>query len=273
MTDTPKPKRKPKRRKGKGGKRIASIESYEKILEAYRDAPGNHSRASKATGHDRKTCKKVWDNGWAYDWAPPISEVIEREQELARVRVARQTVDDAEIQGFMDTTAAAELKRQEHLQLMKERQAAKGHAIKSRAEEGEMVQGLRKAVMVAEGTMLRCAVGFQELADAVNIELRQLALPGNKNFKVGAAIGYLRRYAATIRETSHAAREAMELERLLLGEPQQIVGIQNLGDLDEATAEQCMDEIERAHRAIARHRERGEPIVAEEPGTPDKIVH
>lgn len=58
--------------------------TYWKMVEAFREKPGNMRHVSKVVGVDRDTARKAWREGWPRLKRQPIQVVIERELEEER---------------------------------------------------------------------------------------------------------------------------------------------------------------------------------------------
>ena len=255
----PPDEKKPKQIHKRGHARITT-QFYDALVDAYRKHPGNHSGASRAVGCNRRTAKRGWEQGWStFEWARPINEVIRDEQELARIHIERQSRLEMERQEMLnDPTPIGDVARERrdaHLTAQLDRAKARDAAVKSRAEEGQMVAGARKSVMQGLGGLLRIGEGVQILADRCNDELKKLA-KDPKDFKLASSLATIRKYALAIRDINSAAQTAVELERLYLGEPTEILGVQ-LGSFDDAPMEDVLREIEKGAEAIKEARAQG----------------
>lgn len=75
-------------------------ECYDLLVQAYIGGPGNHSRAHRETGFDRKSCRYAWENGWE-KWALPgcipIREVVADERAAARAAARDRQKREAEL--------------------------------------------------------------------------------------------------------------------------------------------------------------------------------
>jgi hypothetical protein len=139
-----------------------------------------------------------------------------QEAELARARlqheedVAELEVDKAELEAERD------------------REAARQHALTARTEEGKMIRLARVSVMNAITASVRTAEGLQQAMTKLGGSLISKALTNEElSMRDTVAISsIMRRYSSTLRELSQAGQTVMEMERLYLGEPTQIVGIE-----------------------------------------------
>lgn len=222
--------KKTKGKQGNTGKRITP-EIYELLLESYRVAHENVAAAARAADCTRRTAKRAWETGWDYDWAPPIKDVIEQEQIMARARVEEEEERPPE-----PTEAPASSTRDQYLAAQEDRARAKEHAIRARAEEGRMIEGARKSVMQVEGANLKLGKGIQLLAARVAKALEEMAELKGKRFNLADGIAILKSYSTMVRDAAQSAKVAVDMERLHLGEATQIIGTPtNFDDADEAT--------------------------------------
>ncbi len=270
MADT----KKKKKQNPRHGRPRLSLQFYEKLLDAYRANPGNHAGSAKVVGCARKTAKRGWDFGWnKFEWAPPIKDVIAQEQVSARARVQQSEEMETETQWAIEEALATdtplgEVRQQAYLDRQAERAKAKEQAIAARKAEGQMVGGIRKAATQSAASLLRIGNGINALADRVDKELATMAAKP-KDFKVGAALVTINKYASAVRDLTIAGKTAVELERLHLGDPTSIVGVQLEGAFDEAPMDDVMREISKAAQAIADAKEKGIDLNAE-PGAEPK---
>jgi len=239
--------KKGKGKQGKGQRRI-SVEFYEALVQAFRDNPGNFTRVAKAVGTTRPTAKRAWERGWEkFEWAPPISEVLADEMEVARARIQQAKEAEAVREELVNPpegiVSAAEQRREAHLQAQADRAAAKEHAIQARKELGEMIEALVKLVRQSEAVLLRRNPGAQALAARVNDEMLKLAKAKGKKFSLAHAMNVLRAHNNDVRSVTMAGRRAFELQQTHLGDPSKIIGVQQTSNFDDATEEELRKEI------------------------------
>ena len=219
------------------GTKNHTLEFYEAFLEAFRKSPGNMSAVSRKLKCTRRTARRVWEDGWKYDWAPAVKEVIEQEQIIARARMEQE--DEAHeillAKGEVPSEKAAS-RRDEHLAGIADRARAKEQAIKAKAEEGHMIEGSRKSVIQVEMSNLKLAKGVQLIAARVVQELEKMA-DSKKKLDLPEALAILKSYSSMVREAAQAAKITVDMEKLHMGEATQIIGLQvsNFDDADEAT--------------------------------------
>ena len=206
--------------------------TWEALVEAYRDHPGNHSHAARAAGVQRRTAKHAWDKG--YPQRPfgvkPISVLIDEEQRVASSRVQ---LEEEQIEIDEQRRALEEEKQSE---------AARQAAISAKQEEGALVHVARLATIrtLAASLPLVDPKGTNGLGIVLNRLGNSLvalaAKEGDLTIKEqGHLSSMLRRYASTIRELTQAGQAAIDMQRVLLGEPNKIIGVQT--DYDTAPLE------------------------------------
>ena len=71
-----------------------SRETYEKLVKAFREQPGNVSHAIRAAKVGPRTARRAWMRGWdAPSWARPIQDVFAQEQIQARASLERKRAE------------------------------------------------------------------------------------------------------------------------------------------------------------------------------------
>ena len=245
------------------------------LLASYRAAPGNVTGAATAAGVDRRTARKAWEIGWPH--APdhlaiirkPIKDTLAEEQEYMRAELAkaheRAQVLEAEL----------EAKRRSEQRVL-----AMADVTENRKAEAQLVRLARGSTIQALATLANVSQGVAKVGAQVKAALEAMAVvdPATgqpRAMTMGEAANAMRILAGVttcLRQANDAGARAMEMERLLLGEPTSIVGHQHsFGpiSLDEAAAR-----IERARVMIDRARERG--VVLDggslESSTPSNVV-
>lgn len=212
-------------------RRRQTQEAYDAALAAYREKPGVHSHAARAAKVEFRTAKRMWEEGWNnVPGAISIRERLQRDAEEARAEVARQ--------GMMKREQADSLREQ-----------ARRDAVESHAAEGAMVRLAR-----SDATGLLASVGrLQPALQSLAVQLAESVTNGEKMGRTEAArlLGALSRVT---KEALAAAQIAVELERLHLGAPTQIVGVADVSGMSSAEAAK---EIEQAAAALARARKLG----------------
>ena len=216
-------------------------------MEAYRLDPGNHSAAARETGVQRRTSRRAYETGYPdRPWGvTPIKDLLMQEAELARARM--QVQDD---RAELDEDRAV-------LEADRDREASRQHAIRAKEEEGKMIRGTRVAVMSAIGASVKSAEGLQSAMTKLGSSLLEAGMRTEPLTmgETNALSAIMRRYASTLRELSQAGQTVMEMERLYLGEPTSIVGIET--DLDTMPIEELVKLAGYQDEVLKRAHERG----------------
>lgn len=246
---------------GKQAKRY-DRELYERLLAAYRENPGNHTAAGRVAGCDRRTARAIWEKGWRkVDSAPPISSLIGDEQEIARAHRVEPTpaVLDDHIR---------RIEKERELAAQDEKKRAVQDAAQTRVQEGQLIGAMRGILGRNMAAIASMQPGIVELGKAVNDRILQKVRDGK--IDEDKATSLVRKVAAAMRDTANSLQAVLESERLYMGEPTAILGLAD--QFDGAPTEDCVKEIERAHRAVQRAKARGF-IPSEAPTNGDGTVH
>lgn len=200
--------------------------TWDKLVEAYRDDPGNHSAAARHAVVQRKTAKRAYLQGYpTKPWGKkPIQQLLDEEVELAR---SRQQLEEERAELQVD---------QAQLEADRDREAARQAAVKTKQQEIVLVAGARAAAMNAIAASIKGLPGIASALERLGQELTTMALGGPVTPKeLGAISSMGRRYASMLRDLVSAGQMAMEMERLRVGDPTQIIGVET--DLDQMPVE------------------------------------
>ncbi len=193
--------------------------TWDKLLEAYRLDPGNHSAASRYALVQRRTARRAWDHGNTARGWKPIKEMVAEDIELARAQTQHEE-DKAEL---FDDMAMVEAER--------DREAIRLHSVNARKEEGALVVLARQASIRAIAAAAVASEGLKAAMERIGRELKEIAEGGVITKKELSAMSSItRRYASTLREVIIAGQVSMEMERLYMGQPTEIIGVTT--DLD-----------------------------------------
>ncbi len=201
---------------------VITQEVYDRLLAAYREVPGNVTRASRMSGCGLMMARRAWEAGWPrLPWAVPIQAVLLHEQEEARAAVARE--------------ADRERERQEAI-----RETARADAIKARTEEGQAVRMARGNAIGILAVTNKVAVGVLKFADVVKAKLETMT---STDMDPKEAVQLIERAARAARQAGELAHRAVVMERLYLGKPTEILGVST----DEPfSPEQALEELANA---------------------------
>lgn len=219
---------------------------WDKLLEAYRDDPGNHSAAARHALVQRKTARRAYELGYPdRPWGKvAIKDLIASEAELAQSRIQLE----AEREDLLDDQADLEAERN--------REAARRAAINAKEQEIVLVGALRGTTMKALAGAVQAANGMQLAMKKIGEQLETIANGGPISHKEMMDISNMsRRYSSTLRELAAAGQMAMEMERLRVGDPTQIIGIET--ELDTMPLQDLVRMAGYQDKVLQRAQERG----------------
>lgn len=233
------------------GAKALTEELYLALLKAFREFPGQHYKVATICGCDGRTALKAWGRGFPEKKWDPIEITLTREALMARSKVMAETAA---------RRASAEKDRED---------AVKSGAI-SRAQEGQMVTLSRSGALQALTVAGNLATAARELAVVVRKKLSAEAsvpdevpdptdpsktIPNPKQITTAAGLSLLQKIVAIQAQVNNLAHESMNMERLYLGEPTQLVGV--VHQQSEMTMEELEVRIEMATEALRRSKESG----------------
>lgn len=253
---------------------------YEALLRSYRETPENPNAAAKIAGCDHRTARRGLEDGWPRYSFRPIREVLAEEEAAARARryeiesaqrkreadeyaafvVERARRQAAEAQASAEVQVVAKLAE---AQVVADRQAkeriaaaeaearsriaeltehAQSDAIEQRAEEALICHKARKNVLAAQSFVARTWQHAKTLAEQVQQAIESGALTPAQAFQ------FARDMIRATREVNEATKLALEIERLRVGDPTQVVGIRL--EAEPATLEEATRDIEHAAHVL-----------------------
>lgn len=242
------------------GRKITK-EYAEAILQAFRERPGVATHAAQRAGCSVKTARRYWRNGltrspWP-EYRIPIRDIVEKEQAIARSQMAGAQEDVARMAAERDAARMQAVREQ-----------AQKDATDTRVQEASMVRLARSSAIVLLNNLTQVAAGAASLGKKVRHSLELLG-EGDEPLTMRDAsnlTGMIGKLSTALRQCNDAAQKSMEMERLLLGEPGKILGIQRL---DEVSVEEAKKRVEAAQRAIKRLEEKGVSQLDGRPVDPD----
>lgn len=200
------------------GKTSLPRETYLKLIAFFRDNPepdyATFVAAGEACSVDPRTAKRAFVQGWPkrVPPMPPIRNTLHAESEEARAQRVR---------------VFREMRRAEAL---KQADAAED-AVKTRTQEGLMVQATRGVAGKALGQALRLAQACEALTESVAQQLQDEFIGknqyGTEKKSVEEKMAVLKGVSDFTKEASKLATVAMELERKFMGQPEKIIGIED----------------------------------------------
>ena len=220
---------------------------YEKLLVAYRLTPGRHSTASKAAGTQFRTARGMWERGiTGVDPRRPIKEVIETEQKLAR----GERVRDEIMERAMQTEPVA---------------LEQADAVKTRASLAKLCEAAREITLGNFSIIGKELLQVNALAGRIAKELEELAKDPWVVVEKDGQDNVLKKRRYSIREMLElqglvarssnqlvkASFTALQMERLHLGLPTEIIGV------EEMSLEDAIREIETGYAELQQAKQNG----------------
>lgn len=237
----------------------------EKLLEAFRASPTNGAGAARTAGCHAKTGRKAWAKGLKVIGFPqynrPFKDILAEEQVEVRARME---------------AAQREAQRLAAQQEAERRGGAREKALedvtKQRSQEEALVRSARAATLVLLNNVTNIAAGATALGQKVRRSLEEHAavaevLTLRQAKDIVAMVG---RLSTSLRQLNDAGQKAMEMSRLLVGEPTKIVGVQHLEGITMAEAKQ---RVEAAQRAMARLEAKGISVLDGRAASLDPDLH
>jgi hypothetical protein len=178
-------------------------EQYELLCDAYRKDPGNYAAAAKYAGVGVRSAQSAWDIGWKRrTWAKPIRLLIAQEQEQARA--FREERQRAELQGEADRQVQTRL-----------------DAINARTEEGIGSKRTRTNALNISVVASKLVV----VADKIVAEINRRVDTGVINLPLDELRRLVLTASTMIQRAGQVMITALQIERIVLGEPIAVLGI------------------------------------------------
>lgn len=201
-------------------------EIYQRLIEAFREKPGNASHAARRAKCERRMAKTAWEKGWSglslsdgNDDLPPIRELVDKDHIRRRAEAKNMTLKEAEATLFERYNLPHEARERIRARKQREDGAAQAETAKSAEER------IAQATLGTAGGMLataqRLRPEMQQLAD----EMKRLVQEKIKDPKLSLDQGMklLKQYFVLTGMASGMASEAVNLSRKVAGEPDNIV--------------------------------------------------
>lgn len=228
-------------------RRRLTQELYDRLLEGFRESPGNYAHAAKFAGCGWKLAKRTWTNGWEdYSFAIPVKDQIQLEMEGARLERSRILED-------------------ERLKKAEDREGARKEAIKARTQEAQSAQRARINALAMANIVGKIVLACGPLADKLAETLKKEELGP----RVAAQI--LKDATYIVKRGNEAIKHALEIERLRVGNP---IDTMDLG-IDDMTQEEALAELEGLAKTLARARQQNvvlddTPLHEDDPEPPEE---
>lgn len=214
-----------------GAKKL-QVDTWQLLIEAYRNDPSNISAAARHANVSRETAKRALEIGYPKAGTPSILRVLQEEQIKARAALAHEREEAHKLQE-------------------KDRAAAREDAINSLKEEGIMVGLGRGTAISALAGLADLGPGVRKLAEMVSKELEA----GTTKLNPERAMHLLWKYGATVSMVMQAGHQVMDMERKRLGKPEDILTPEDLLTVEGNGFEDLEREIEMSQRALQSTRE------------------
>jgi hypothetical protein len=203
-----------------------TTEKYEALLNAFREEPGNINAAAKKANTTWATADKAWRHGWANKpWGRAISLVLKEEMEAAR---AARIQEEKRI-------AREELERMIQARL---------DAIEARKEEAQGAKVSRKNAILMAVVSNR----LLSAADKIAVEIQNRVNAGVAAMPLADLRKLMEMATRAVSRSEQVMRMAVELERIIAGEPIAIVGVRS----EKMTPEQMVESLRTMERTMAR---------------------
>jgi hypothetical protein len=219
---------------------------YEILIQAFREkTPPSITYASKKAGVAFITARRAYRVGYPKKGWPPIHQVLLEEQQAAR-------------SGVTPVVEAEANKRREHAEReadrkFREQEQARQDVVKSRRQEAELVRAQRGNLTALVATTAKALKGLWQQADYLQEMIASGKGPDGKPMNVEQRLDMGVKLARMTKEASSASMEVVKMERLLLGEPTEILGS---GGSEKLTEEEALKGIREAAEAARRFEER-----------------
>jgi hypothetical protein len=235
---------------------------YPKLLEAFREKPGNMGNAAKHAGVTWRTSERYWLHGSKRNKIEPIEITIRRERDTARAlieaeRLAKIETRKRELEQGAEQAIQARKQEGQMTTLVRQQSLAALTSVSVFAQQSrklaEVVAGQCEVerAKLAEWTAYEQAI----LAGSDDVELPKWALPGDhklSHVSLNHILGVMAKCAEYAQKITACARQAMEMERLHLGEPLGTIQL----FVDSANADMSAEELrtrrDNALRALDR---------------------
>lgn len=239
------------------GRRIVNKSFYNVMVDAFKEYPGRISEVRKLVLDDPRnlkgTCshqmlKTAWERGWPKLGLRPIKDVVkeleEEEKEVARTKLNSMSVEESKRILGLDKNAPKDVI---------EREQSREAAIIARAAEAKLVRDARNNIIKLLNSSGELLAGYSELTKEVKSYLGSHKV--NTLSEAQTSIQMLWRVAKITKNATDAGMKVLQMERLLLGQPMEIIGTKDVDEISDADA---LKELEEAARAAERIRQRSE---------------
>lgn len=244
--------------KRKGGQPLTEQE-WEKIVVL---VLRGHTFAAVArmTGFHERTIRRFHKEGFQREpWGrTPIRMLVEQEQAKARAQRLAFGADRPD-PSPAEADEAATLDGQLAAATVAQRGAARTDALNARTAEAQLVKLSRGNVLALVGASVSLMKPAKAVADAIGTSITKMVDAGGMKASEGFAL--LRQISGLLREVVGTGAQAMEMERLLLGDPSGAGGLAK--DAASMTEDDALVELGNAAKVFRSLERRGLRLVAD----------
>jgi len=227
---------------------VLTREDWERALRAFEKVPtAVHVGRSLGVSPNARSVLRLLDEGIPALGLPPVRRAA---QERARALVGDGPRSVARGDAIVDASAARVLEERVRLAREAETRETKllGDAADQRDEEIRLVRANRRAAIALGTVNAHLLRGALQMASAIDRDLS--ALPPGVSLR--ERLGYLRTIAGIVQRTAEASQVAVKMERLMMGEPTDILQLRQGPSTKDMTPEEASEYLALANRAFAR---------------------
>jgi hypothetical protein len=246
------------------GKKVVEIGFYDALVEAFRKYPGRPTRVAKVVRGDPRsnftcsyaTAKRAWEKGWPAYGMEAIERVLNIEKIGARKYLAEVRTEKEEdiLRSYTNDENIAKEKARED-------------AIIARHSEGILVRESRKNVIRLLSNSRELLEGFSNFVPKVVAHMNTMDVTDDETVEKSANI--LWRIAISVSAATNSGLRALQMERLLLGQPTEIIGAKDVEGINESDAIDVMNETVKAIERMQRRKKKKESHLDFEKGDHD----
>lgn len=178
-------------------KRAYTQHLYDRLVEGFREKPGNASHAGRHAGCDYRCAQRAWESGWPRKpWAIPIRQYLEQEKEAIRAERARAIEERARI---------------DEEQREKQRQ----DAIDAQTQEALATRASRINAIALSNMISKLLPALIQVSENISKGIKD----GTYTFTPQQALKIMGTASYVVRQANEAVRLALEIERVRVGDP------------------------------------------------------
>lgn len=251
------------------GTRVVTREEYQRAWEAYSNEP-SAAAVARALGCGQDVAQRLVHEGLPVLGLPPLDKRLKVEARAAAAGDAKLSKGTEKLTA---EGAARELERRKEALAKVEKQSAEllGDAGTQKMEEARLVRANRIGATALAGINAKLLRTASRLADHLDEALGEAekekktgkAALEHLGLKPSGALELVKSIATVSVRVAQSSEAAVRMERLLMGEPTDILGVQGGEErkhMSQAEAEKVFSE---AARAFARAKQRQQAVDAE----------